>query len=150
MIYNHSLSVRQADCQLILKQLTTPLICLITFALVTTPAKPLRAAIWECGERSNLPLEGKNYCAAGDFRQAEARLLKVLEALMEKHRIAFGDASDVSNAQNAFESYRDSQCMAENKRIEDKPFHPMIIAQCKTRLTNIRIDELKRMQVPEQ
>ncbi len=39
---------------------------------------------WECGERSNLPMEGKNYCAAGDFRQSEINLGKMLDALLEK------------------------------------------------------------------
>ena len=122
-------------------------ICVLAIAFV--PQKPASAAVWECGERSNLPPEGKNYCAAGDFRQSELNMKKILDVLLAKHKEAFGDISALSNAQNAFESYRDNQCVSENKRIEDKPFHPMIVAQCKTRLTNIRIDELKRMQAQD-
>lgn len=104
------------------------------------------ATNWECGERSNLPLDGRNYCAAGDFRQTEINLVKVFDALVEKHRVLFGDTSTLKRAQSAFESYRDHQCAAESKRAENKPFYPMIVAQCKTRLTNSRIVELKRMQ----
>ena len=101
---------------------------------------------WECGERSNLPQEGKNYCAAGDFRQSSINLAKVFDVILDKHKAAYGNANALIDAQKAFESYRDNQCTAENKRIADKPFHPMIVAQCKTRHTNLRIDELKRMQ----
>lgn len=103
------------------------------------------ATKWECGERSNLPMDGKSYCAAGDFRHTEINQSKLLQSLLEKHKIAYGDASALNSAQSAFESYRDHQCVAENIRIKDKPYHPMLVAQCKTRLTNIRIDELKRM-----
>lgn len=103
-------------------------------------------AKWECGERSNLPIEGKNYCAAGDFRQTEITLKKVLDDVLKKHKQVFGDATVLTDAQIAFESYRNKQCEAENKRVAHKPFHPMIVAQCKTRLTNLRINELNRMQ----
>ncbi|OED40030.1 hypothetical protein AB833_12645 [Chromatiales bacterium (ex Bugula neritina AB1)] len=115
-------------------------------ALAAVLVSPAVASRWECGERSNLPPEGKNYCAASDFRQSEINLSKVLKSLMEYHKIEYGDASALSNAQNAFEVYRDNHCTAENRRIEDKPYHPMLVAQCKTRLTNIRINELKLMQ----
>lgn len=119
-------------------------------ALVTLLFLPMVAsaasAKWECGERSNLPIDGKNYCAAGDFRQSETNLKKVLDAVLKKNMVAFGDTSALSHAQSAFESYRDKQCEAENRRNELKPFYPMIVAQCKTRLTNLRINELERMQ----
>jgi len=118
----------------------------LILTLLTTPAS---AKVWECGERSNLPPEGKNYCAAEDFRQTEIDLRKVLNGLLVKHKAAYGDATALQNAQSAFESYRDNQCAAESKRIEDKPYHPMIVAQCKSRRTNLRIDELKRLQQQE-
>ena len=118
-------------------------ICLAVQALLPSAAQ---ATEWECGERSNLPLQGKNYCAAGDFRLSQANLLELLDQLLEKHRLAFGDADALQRAQTSFESYRDHQCAAENKRIEDKPYHPMVVSQCKTRFTNIRIEELKQLQ----
>lgn len=129
-----------------MKSRVTQLTGLCAFAIALLLTTSANATKWECGERSNLPQEGKNYCAAGDFRQTEINLGKVLDHLLEKHTAAFGDATALNNAQSAFESYRDSQCAAENQRIEDKPYHPMIVAQCKTRRTNLRIDELKRMQ----
>ena len=91
-------------------------------------------------------MEGKNYCAAGDFRHADATLAKVLETALAKHQAAFVDARALRDAQSAFETYREKQCAAENKRIEHQPFHPMVVAQCKTRLTNLRISEIKRMR----
>jgi len=118
---------------------------LVLIALILGSSS-LNATSWECGERSNLPQEGKNYCAAGDFRQSQINLAKVLERLLEKQLVSFGDTTALTRAQDAFKSYRDNQCIAENRRIEDKPYHPMLVAQCQTRLTNLRIDELKRLQ----
>lgn len=118
---------------------------LLTVVIATLLATSASATKWECGERANLPTEGKNYCAAGDFRQAAINLKKVLSAVLKNHKVAFGDTTALSNAQSAFETYRDNQCRAENKRIEDKAFHSMIVAQCKSRITNLRINELKRM-----
>jgi len=115
----------------------------ITFLTISTS---LSANLWECGERSNLPQEGKNYCAAGDFRQSEINLAKILDGLLQKQQAKFGDNTALTNAQTAFESYRDNQCIAENRRIEDKPYHPMLVAQCQTRLTNLRIDDLNRIR----
>ncbi len=116
------------------------------FALVSLLTTPANATKWECGERSNLPPEGKNYCAGGDFRQAESKLIKLFETLLVRYKDTYDDATAMNNAQIAFEAYRDNQCAAQTRRIEDKPFHSMVVAQCKTRLTNLRIDELERLQ----
>jgi len=123
-----------------------PLVALRALPIVALLAASVDAKIWECGERSNLPLEGKNYCAAEDFRQTEIDLKKVLNALLKKHTMVYNDTSALTESQSAFESYRNIHCAAETKRIEDKPYHPMIVAQCKSRLTNLRINDLKRMQ----
>ena len=114
-------------------------------AVMLLTATPVSAMQWECGERSNLPQEGQNYCAAGDLRQSKINLAKVLNALIDEHQLKFGDANALRAAQSNFEAYRDNQCIAENQRIQDKPFHLMIVAQCKTRLTRQRIDELNAM-----
>ncbi len=129
-----------------LKQLSALSTSFGVIAVVLIQTTSAGAARWECGERSNLPIEGKNYCAAGDFRQSEINLEKVLTVLLHRHKVAYDDVTALSKAQIAFRTYRDNQCEAENKRIQDMPFHPMIVAQCKTRLTNLRIDELKRMK----
>jgi len=121
----------------------TVLFCVLTVIAVLSTS--VSAGTWECGERSNLPPEGKNYCAAGDFRQAQNKLEKLFGDLLKQHKERFGDGDSLASAQNAFKSYRDNQCTAENQRIEEKAYHPMIVAQCKTRLTNLRIDELNRM-----
>lgn len=130
------------------RRLPGPAIVLVGVGMAVQVLLPMPAAAteWECGERSNLPLQGKNYCAAGDFRLSESNLIELLDQLLEKHRLAFGDADALQRAQESFESYRDHQCAAENKRIEDKPYHPMVVSQCKTRFTNIRIEELKQLQ----
>lgn len=105
---------------------------------------------WECGERSNLPQAGKNYCAAGDFRQSEINLKKVLVALLRIHETKYGHIDTLNASQTAFDTYRANQCLAENQRIANKPFYEMIVAQCKTRLTHLRIVELERMLKKDQ
>ncbi len=114
-------------------------------ALVSSLAPSAHAAKWECGERSNLPIEGKSYCAAGDFRQSETNLGKLLDALIARHHSKFGDAEALMESQRTFELYRDAHCTAENKRVEDQPFHSMMVSQCKTRLTNLRMQEIDEM-----
>ena len=118
--------------------------------LATLLTTSVSANKWECGERSNLPLEGRNYCAAGDFRQTEFKLGKVFDKLVEKYQATAGDTSALIDAQTEFKENRDNQCTAENKRLEDKPYYPMMVAQCKTRLTNLRINELKALQPQSQ
>ena len=118
--------------------------CLVVL-LVLPGLTNVNAALWECGERSNLPQQGKNYCAASDFRQSAHILKELFVALQNTHEQRYGDSKTLSEAQGAYAVYRDQQCNAENKCIEDEPFHPMIVAQCKTRLNNLRINEIKRM-----
>lgn len=118
--------------------------CVLILATFLTTS--VSANEWECGERSNLPLVGRNYCAAGDFRQTEINLEKVLNKLIEKYQAAAGDTSALIDSQTEFEMYRDNECAVENKQLEDKPYYPMMVAQCKTRLTNLRIAELNALQ----
>ena len=51
----------------------------VAVALAALIATSAQAGKWECGERSNLPMEGRTYCAGGDFRQTELELGKVLK-----------------------------------------------------------------------
>ena len=127
--------------------LTRYSILMLATLLITTSVS---ANKWECGERSNLPLEGRNYCAAGDFRQTEFNLAKVFDKLVEKYQATAEDTSALIDAQTEFKENRDNRCTAENKRLEDKPYYPMMVAQCKTRLTNLRINELKALQLQSQ
>ena len=99
----------------------------LVILLVVAPAASTGAKTWECGERSNLPQEGKNYCAAGDFRQSKVNLAKVYNSMLDQYIAAYGNAEHFIDAQSAFESYRDNQCAAENKRIADKPFYPCLL-----------------------
>lgn len=110
--------------------------------LINLLANPASAVQWECGERSNLPQEGKNYCAAGDFRHTEIKLQKMLEALIKDQKMSTDEAHALRKVHGDFESARDNQCEVDNKHNEDKPFHPMVVAQCKTRLNNLRLKEL--------
>lgn len=100
------------------------------------------ATLWECGERSNLPQEGKNYCAAGDFRHSESRLQKKLALLLKKH----GGNTLLNETRDVFSANRDDHCASKNVHNKDKPYYPMVVAQCKTRLNNQRIEELENMQ----
>ena len=103
------------------------------------------AVEWECGERSNLPQEGKNYCAAGDFRLADAELAMLFEQLLEIYQSSFEESAVLQQAQEAYLRYRQHHCIAENRRVLDKSYYDMMVAQCQTRLTNLRIDELQNI-----
>ena len=111
----------------------------ITLALAY--AQSALARKWECGERSNLPIEGKNFCAAGDFRQTEINLAKLLDALVAQENN--GTTSIMVDEHKAFEADREARCASDTATSADKPWHPMILAQCKTRLTSQRIEQLR-------
>ena len=64
----------------------------LVILLVVAPAASTGAKTWECGERSNLPQEGKNYCAAGDFRQSKINLAKVYNSMLDQYIGAYGNA----------------------------------------------------------
>ena len=65
----------------------------LVILLVVAPAASTGAKTWECGERSNLPQEGKNYCAAGDFRQSKVNLAKVYNSMLDQYIAAYGTPS---------------------------------------------------------
>lgn len=101
------------------------------------------ATEWECGERSNLPIEGKNYCAAGDFRLADSKLEKLLDRLALKETQASQQGTGLQAAHDDFKIHRSELCSSKNTHLEDKPYYAMVVAQCKTRLTNRRIKVLQ-------
>jgi len=113
--------------------------------LLVLHAATTSAGTWECGERSNLPIEGKNYCATGDFRQIESDLAALFNKITQDYTIRFGNTVELEKSQLAFLRYRDNHCIATSKRVADKPFYPMMIAQCKSRMSNSRIKELQQM-----
>lgn len=92
-------------------------------------------------------MAGKIYCAAGDFRQSEVAVRRALTVVVEHHRQTYGTADSVIESQRAFESYRDGYCLSIHRRIEDQPFHAMVVDQCRTRRNGQRANELDAMRV---
>ena len=118
----------------------------LTLAVILLAIHPMFTAAteWECGERSNLPIEGRNYCAAGDFRLADSKLEKLLDRLITREKqVSVMAVAEQQEAHTGFKSHRSEHCLSKNTHLENKPYYEMVVAQCKTRLTNQRIKELQ-------
>jgi uncharacterized protein YecT (DUF1311 family) len=100
-----------------------------------------------------------NDCADYQYNQADARLNKVYQKVMQymtddleraqkagntrQHDYEQTAASSLKEAERAWLSYRDIQCKAAGHQYEGGSMSPMIYSQCLTTLTHHRIADLK-------
>jgi uncharacterized protein YecT (DUF1311 family) len=84
-----------------------------------------------------------NACAKLDFVAADAQLN---EAYAEFKKLVAADAkakSHLVKAQRAWITFRDAECALEGTATEGGSAQPMIILQCKTRLTLARVSDFR-------
>jgi uncharacterized protein YecT (DUF1311 family) len=82
--------------------------------------------------------------AADALTAAEVRMKGVYDGLAVK----YGDDSRerLEKAQDAWEQYRDRQCVFENKGTEGGTIHQMLLYKCLKSQTDRRIAELRRQE----
>lgn len=122
------------------------------FAATFTTLVPLassasaQSAPWECAKPAELPQQGMNYCAAKRFERADAAL-NAAWTLIRPAALKAQDGSDpMLEAQRAWINYRDGQCDAEGLVFEGGSLEPFIVANCRTRMTQDRTQELLLME----
>lgn len=94
-------------------------------------------------------------CAASAYRDADAvmtRQWKAIYAAMKARDAndrsrggGFGYAAALLTSQRAWLAYRDAQCVIAGAEFMGGSAQPMAHAQCMTRQTNLRTQELKRL-----
>lgn len=124
------------------------------FALLLTAAAPAPAdkPEWNCDDPQDQ--QTMNYCAHQEFLAADAKLnaqWKLTAAEMKTRDRDWGDSNDgrpgyfdtLREAQRAWLKYRDTHCASEGYMFRGGTMEPLIIATCKTRLTELRTKDLK-------
>jgi len=122
---------------------------LVLFALVVL-AVPVAAQEVNCDDMNELPQQQMNYCAAMDFQKADdalnfawRNLMRVLEGreagMDEEFR---GRPEAIRQAQRAWIAFRDAHCEAEAFPVRGGSLHPLVIATCRTELTEQRTSYL--------
>ncbi len=96
-----------------------------------------------------------NRCAALVYRQADAAMtrqwkttyafMKTRDARNTSRGGGFGYASALLASQRAWLGYRDAECVIEGGRFAGGSVEPVAQAQCKTGLTNMRTQQLRRL-----
>ncbi|WP_406720498.1 lysozyme inhibitor LprI family protein [Thioclava litoralis] len=85
-------------------------------------------------------------CAALDFAQADAALNAEYAATRDRAKARGAAQADaLLQAQRAWIAYRDAACKAQGLEFEGGSLEPMVVAMCKTELTQRRSEDLRRL-----
>lgn len=116
-----------------------------------------QAPEWNCDEP--MAQQEMNYCAAQEYREADAALNAQWEKTsseMKRRDEAWGDMVDTGDdrpgyfatlleAQRAWIAFRDAHCRSEAYAFRGGSMEPLIDATCKTALTEARTAELREL-----
>ncbi|EAR49870.1 hypothetical protein OG2516_14356 [Oceanicola granulosus HTCC2516] len=113
-------------------------------ALALLAAAPASAQNCDSAEQTQLEM---NNCAAAFYADADADLNAVWPEAMAAARAA-GAGDELLAAQRAWLAFRDAACTAEAAIFAGGSIAPMVHADCLTRLTQTRRDDLYAMLMP--
>jgi uncharacterized protein YecT (DUF1311 family) len=82
-----------------------------------------------------------NAQAGGELRKAEARMDAIYAKVLGK--ISNAGKENLQTAQEAWLRFRDQECEFETMGTKGGSIHPMVVAECRRRLTNQRIKDLE-------
>lgn len=107
---------------------------------------------FDCQDLDNLPQAGLNFCADLDFEAADTKLNEVWLAVRDKVRAAEEESEDFTGwfdmilaGQRSWLTYRDNQCEAEGFAFSGGSMQAMVVAGCKSRLTQARTEDLESL-----
>ncbi len=107
---------------------------------------------WNCADPQ--AQQEMNWCAAEEFRKADAALnaqWKLTSLEMKQRDVRDGKPEDgrpghmatLLAAQRAWLKYRDAHCDLEGYRFRSGTMEPLLVATCRTELTEARTKQLK-------
>ena len=131
---------------------------MILAALLFVAAAPNAEPEPDCTS-DDLPQQEMNYCAAQDFRAADAELNAqwtiTAEAMKQMDESETPDDGrpgyyqTLLDGQRGWLRYRDGQCDSEGYAFRGGSMEPFIVGGCRTRLTKARIQELRELVATE-
>jgi uncharacterized protein YecT (DUF1311 family) len=95
-----------------------------------------------------------NICAAREFAASDAELnaqwektaaaMKALDAELDRETDKqLGHYDTLLEGQRAWLTFRDAQCLAESFKARGGSMQPLLVAQCKTYMTELRTEQLR-------
>ncbi|WP_051952928.1 lysozyme inhibitor LprI family protein [Methylocapsa aurea] len=103
----------------------------VALAMVLTPLAPVSA-------QTQMELNVK---AGNAFTKADKRLNDIYQKLMAK--ISSSGQASLRDVEKIWIQFRDQECAFETLATVDGSIHPMVLLECKTRLTDQRIKDLE-------
>jgi uncharacterized protein YecT (DUF1311 family) len=128
------------------------MIATVTALLLAQAASSTLDEATDC-DRAETQVE-MNLCAARDFESSDATLneqwaetaarMKALDAQLDRENDEQpGYFETLLSGQRAWLTFRDAQCLSESFLARGGSLQPMMNAQCKTYLTELRIQQLR-------
>lgn len=125
---------------------------MIALILLVLLAPAAGSQDWDCTDPHNLPQQAMNYCAGLEFEAADAELNAIWPSLIEQAEE--NDALGIDDgrpgyrealvaAQRAWIAFRDANCTYDGYQAKGGSLEPLLVATCKTAMTEQRIGDLK-------
>lgn len=99
------------------------------------------AAAQEC-DRTDETQGGMTICASADFTASDSQLNAAYGEIMRRLADDQDGRKRLQAAQRAWVSFRDGECAFQTAMTTGGSIHPMLVAQCRTALTDERTKQL--------
>lgn len=113
---------------------------ILSLAIAITPLATAANA-QECN-RADETQSGMTICAVADFKASDKKLNAAYGEIMKRLADDADGRKRLQTAQRAWVSFRDGECDFQTAGTTGGSIHPMLVAQCRTSLTDGRIKQL--------
>lgn len=107
--------------------------------LLAATATPVAAQ--DCGKATTQ--SALNACAADGLREVDAALNDFYGRIMDRLRQNQPARQALQESQRAWIRFRDAECAFATINSQDGSIAPMLVAQCRQRLTSLRVSQLR-------
>lgn len=113
---------------------------ILPFAIATA-SLATAANAQECN-RADETQSGMTICAAADFKASDKQLNAAYGEIMKRLADDADGRKRLQAAQRAWVSFRDGECDFQTASTAGGTIHPMLVARCRTSLTDGRVKQL--------
>jgi uncharacterized protein YecT (DUF1311 family) len=110
--------------------------------LVLVPLVSVSAAAAQDCDRKDETQSGMTICASADFAASDRQLNATYGEIMKRLADDQAGRKRLQAAQRAWVSFRDAECEFQTAMTIGGSIHPMLVAQCRTELTDGRTKQL--------
>ena len=114
---------------------------LIVLSVVALSGISMPALADECADPQDQAT--MNACAGKEFEAADKALNAAYHEVVRRIGDDHETKASLTAAQRAWIAFRDGECTFQTKSVEGGSIYPLIVADCKTALTEARTEQLK-------